>query len=82
MAMTTSTGHRSESQPVTRRTATTSSLKGIFSMDKWVVLNAVARNVINALKDAGVYVKAESERSINHSQYYRQTPERGDCSRI
>ena len=63
-------------------TATTSSLKAIFSMDKWMVLNAVARNVIKALKDAGVYVKAESERSINHTQYYRQAPERGDCSRI
>ena len=29
-------------------------------MDKWVVLNAVARNVIKALKDAGVYVKPKA----------------------
>ena len=28
--------------------------------DKWIVLNAVARNVINSLKDAGVYVKPKA----------------------
>ena len=60
MAITTSTGHRSESQPVIRLTEATSSLKGIFSMDKWIVLNAVARNVIKALRDAGVYVKPKA----------------------
>ena len=60
MAITTLTGHRSESQPVIRLTEATSSLKGIFSMDKWIVLNAVARNVIKALRDAGVYVKPKA----------------------
>ena len=28
--------------------------------NKWIVLNAVARNVINSLKDAGVYVKPKA----------------------
>ena len=32
----------------------------MLSSDKWIVLNAVARNVIKALKDAGVYVKPKA----------------------
>ena len=32
----------------------------MLSSDKWVVLNAVARNVIKALKEAGVYVKPKA----------------------
>ena len=50
--------------------------------DKWIVLNAVARNVINSLKDAGVYVKPKESDQKTIRGIIDKLPEHSDCSRI